>query len=499
MKTDRVQVAIQKLQVLELEPDATIHQVKRAYRTLAMVWHPDRFSSNDKLRNTAQEKLKKINEAYEWLIKNKDLLPLKLNSKYNFDTGKDYTTSSQANKEPQRQNPNPASQQNSATFNNGGIKIRYFILIAAVFFFFIWINNITNPQYNDGNTSVSSSSSSEKSTTPKNYPNQNENSTSTDLNISPSSLIVSNNSDINLNQRVKIFQKKYVSNPDTSFQLTQDKLLYLKISSEDDDTFGNKELKLILLGKVGDEWGQLKYTSITKGTNSTLNSAIKSIQIVPINNSVYLYFEKNISGGSLGNRSIEYTLFEINSNEKYFIEYLEIPNRQYTNTDFKKSPNLSSNDNISTYLEDKVNNSPQVYRPNEREKLVREFIIANERALESLAESNSKVNSVKFKKVTTKEKIFSTELNDSLRIINASIVSRIENKDFIVISIFKGAVVGYSKDTNEFFCVWAPESMYSWISNLRFDSVGNLILYDRRNNKPAYQVNLYTSTYLKLE
>lgn len=53
--------------VLELEPDASLEQVKQAYRDLAKVWHPDRFSHDPRLQQKAQEKLKEINDAYERL------------------------------------------------------------------------------------------------------------------------------------------------------------------------------------------------------------------------------------------------------------------------------------------------------------------------------------------------------------------------------------------------------------------------------------------------
>lgn len=54
-------------EILELEPGASPEEVKRAYRDLAKVWHPDRFSHDPPLQQKAQEKLKEINRAYEKL------------------------------------------------------------------------------------------------------------------------------------------------------------------------------------------------------------------------------------------------------------------------------------------------------------------------------------------------------------------------------------------------------------------------------------------------
>ena len=55
--------------VLELEPGVPLARVKRAYRELVKVWHPDRFAPGSHSQGIAQEKLKEINEAYEQLCK----------------------------------------------------------------------------------------------------------------------------------------------------------------------------------------------------------------------------------------------------------------------------------------------------------------------------------------------------------------------------------------------------------------------------------------------
>ncbi len=54
--------------VLGLEPGASADEVKSAYRDLVNVWHPDRFAHNERLRTKAQEQLKEINLAYDYLL-----------------------------------------------------------------------------------------------------------------------------------------------------------------------------------------------------------------------------------------------------------------------------------------------------------------------------------------------------------------------------------------------------------------------------------------------
>ena len=55
------------LRVLELEPGASEAEIKQAYRDLVFVWHPDRFVDHPRLQKKAQEKLKQLNLAYEFL------------------------------------------------------------------------------------------------------------------------------------------------------------------------------------------------------------------------------------------------------------------------------------------------------------------------------------------------------------------------------------------------------------------------------------------------
>jgi len=60
-------LAREALDVLALRPGATSVEIKEAYRDLVKVWHPDRFGSDPRLRQKAEDKLKLINRAYQVL------------------------------------------------------------------------------------------------------------------------------------------------------------------------------------------------------------------------------------------------------------------------------------------------------------------------------------------------------------------------------------------------------------------------------------------------
>lgn len=51
--------------ILEITPDASDDEVKKAYREMAKKYHPDKVSHlGEEFRKTAEEKFKKVNEAY---------------------------------------------------------------------------------------------------------------------------------------------------------------------------------------------------------------------------------------------------------------------------------------------------------------------------------------------------------------------------------------------------------------------------------------------------
>jgi hypothetical protein len=56
------------LDVLELKPGASEEEVKKAYRELAMVWHPDRFPPDSPLQAKAEGKSKELNGAYQFVM-----------------------------------------------------------------------------------------------------------------------------------------------------------------------------------------------------------------------------------------------------------------------------------------------------------------------------------------------------------------------------------------------------------------------------------------------
>ena len=56
--------------ILGLEPSATNDEIKKAYRKMAIEYHPDKVSYlGDEVQADAKEKFQKINQAYESLKK----------------------------------------------------------------------------------------------------------------------------------------------------------------------------------------------------------------------------------------------------------------------------------------------------------------------------------------------------------------------------------------------------------------------------------------------
>jgi DnaJ like chaperone protein len=61
--------------ILEISPDAADDEVKKAYRRMAMKYHPDKVGHlGDDFRKTADEKFKKVNDAYARIKKERNLI-----------------------------------------------------------------------------------------------------------------------------------------------------------------------------------------------------------------------------------------------------------------------------------------------------------------------------------------------------------------------------------------------------------------------------------------
>jgi len=56
--------------ILEITPDATNDEIKKAYRKMAVKYHPDKVSHlGEEFQKAAEEKFQKVNEAYEGIKK----------------------------------------------------------------------------------------------------------------------------------------------------------------------------------------------------------------------------------------------------------------------------------------------------------------------------------------------------------------------------------------------------------------------------------------------
>jgi curved DNA-binding protein CbpA len=62
-------------EMLELSRNASEADIKRAYKKLALKWHPDKNPNNQK---EAEKRFKEINEAYEALSDSKKLFSFEL-------------------------------------------------------------------------------------------------------------------------------------------------------------------------------------------------------------------------------------------------------------------------------------------------------------------------------------------------------------------------------------------------------------------------------------
>lgn len=102
-------------QTLQIRETATTEEIRRAYRTLVLKYHPDRNPEKDS--STLNDLMSKINEAYRVLID-----PVS-RSKYNMEL---LRTLENIYKESQE------SQARKTTYSESGIDFRYIFYAAAI-------------------------------------------------------------------------------------------------------------------------------------------------------------------------------------------------------------------------------------------------------------------------------------------------------------------------------------------------------------------------------
>ncbi len=67
LKKDDETKLIECLKILDVDSDVSFQEIKKIYKELVQVWHPDRFANNPSLAGRATEKLKEINGAYSYI------------------------------------------------------------------------------------------------------------------------------------------------------------------------------------------------------------------------------------------------------------------------------------------------------------------------------------------------------------------------------------------------------------------------------------------------
>lgn len=80
-------------EVLGVKEGASEDEIKKAYRELAKKYHPDRYADNP-LKELAEDKMREINEAYDYLLKNHNQSS---SNNYNNYNNSNYSNSSSEN------------------------------------------------------------------------------------------------------------------------------------------------------------------------------------------------------------------------------------------------------------------------------------------------------------------------------------------------------------------------------------------------------------------
>ncbi|MGD0022174.1 MAG: DnaJ domain-containing protein [Smithellaceae bacterium] len=123
----------ESLKILGLTKDASLKEIKQAYKDLVNVWHPDRFTNNARLQKKANEKLKEINAAYENLVS--------FYENINSSESANYYSQEPPRQPPPEPPPSYASDKPHKQPGYTGYKGIIIVIFIVGFLFLLWAQN----------------------------------------------------------------------------------------------------------------------------------------------------------------------------------------------------------------------------------------------------------------------------------------------------------------------------------------------------------------------
>ncbi|NDW10547.1 hypothetical protein [Dysgonomonas sp. 520] len=164
---------------------------------------------------------------------------------------------------------------------------------------------------------------------------------------------------IPVNERNEIFNNLFSEVPDTSFQIGENKLLFIKTTEKDLET----DSKLFIVEKEKNEWKCTREKMLYEGV---MFSSIDSLRITTIGDSSYLYYEYYQQGGSMGNHNVDFVLYNYDNDQLYTLFYEFYPQNQGdVFPQFTDSENLSQP--VNDFLESKAAISDRVLDTDSKE------------------------------------------------------------------------------------------------------------------------------------
>lgn len=128
--------------ILKLNYGASDHEIKKHYRKLAMIYHPDKNKGDKK----SEDVFKKVVEAYETLSNKKKREAY--NIKYYYYSNRFNNPNSEKNEKKYHSYESNTTKENNATHNKFGSlfytkRVYWFILLGIIIFYFLSIEKKT--------------------------------------------------------------------------------------------------------------------------------------------------------------------------------------------------------------------------------------------------------------------------------------------------------------------------------------------------------------------
>ena len=274
------------------------------------------------------------------------------------------------------------------------------------------------------------------------------------------------------------------------------------INTDNTGIYSSPDIAIYLFQKFADIWQIEKSVKLFEDEFSYYGIK-EPFKIVSINKKPFLYFVSEIS--SMGNASsasdLYFTLVSLTELKVTALNYVGEPlyddNEKYKGLkgEFTNLDEIKSDKELFPFFESQIESSNLIYKPMKEDLDIsnaknywKKWLLDNPELKEIIEKFNfNKYSKGKINFTYYKKNIFPKE--------KGSIFKQIENKYFIIISMFRNNILAYDKINKNYFPIWINNCSHGCGKDIQFINSNTILItyYEADNQKIS--VNLKDKTY----